>query len=155
MGRFKKFALAAAAALLVVGHHVIMNGTTAAMVAKFGAWSYLIDFVWLMFGTTLVLGPTAFLKRFPRIAKRLVVDPKRFETPFWKRVRSRGVLPMAVLSTILLAPIVTGALLRLIGLSERRVWMNAVISNAVVAAIVVSFYLGVIGLIRAKIHGLI
>jgi len=85
-----------------------------------------------------------FLQRF------LNVDGRRFDHGAWGRIRQQGPLALTLASSLLLGPFFAALVIRFLGLPEHKAWMYAFASTLAAAAVWVSFYLGLFGLIRSQ-----
>jgi len=119
--------------------------------AYFGAYMLLNGLVFLVIAPARRKDSVAipFLRRF------LTVDDKRFSKGIWPWIRQRGPFALVLTSSLLLGPFFAALVIRFLGLSEHRAWMYSFVTTLLTAAIWVSFYLGVFGLFRSLLFGLI
>jgi hypothetical protein len=119
--------------------------------AYFGAYMLLNGLVFLVIAPARRKDAVAipFLRRF------LTVDDKRFSKGIWLWVRERGPFALVLVSSLLLGPFPAAFVIRFLGLPEHRAWMYSFVTTLITAAIWVSFYLGIFGLIRSLLISVI
>lgn len=84
-----------------------------------------------------------FFRRF------LTVNDERLSRGIWPWVRRRGPFALVLASALLLGPFFAAFVIRFLGLNEHKAWMYSFVTTLVSAAVWVSFYLGVFGLLRS------
>ena len=119
--------------------------------AYFGAYMLLNGLVFLVIAPASRKDAVAipFLRRF------LTVDDQRFSKGIWLWIRQRGPFALVLASSLLLGPFFAALVIRFLGLSEHRAWMYSFVTTLLTAVLWVSFYLGVFGLVRSLLLGLI
>jgi hypothetical protein len=101
---------------------------------------------WTLFWTVMGLKFGARIFGPPDSGRWLTFDPAIYETPFWKRIRKYGVVPLAVLATWVASSAVAALLIRSLGFSGRRAWALALAADAVAALFFVASFLGILRL---------
>lgn len=149
--RWLKRLLVPLTALFGLLWHLAFSGFVVAAVHQLGVLAYPAYFGWSMFQSCLVL---MLASRFAWIGKRLTIDPKRLEKPFWRWIRDRGALTLTLATVLIIGPIAAAVMIRFLALSERKAWLLAFIGNAVSTAVVVSVYLGLIDIVRSSLASL-
>ena len=124
----------------------VLDGTVIRVPKAYPAY-----FGWSMFQSCLVY---VFASRIDWVAKRLTIDPKRLERPFWHWLRERGAFWLALMIVLIIGPITMALVLRYLALPERKAWLYAFTANLIATVVVVSAYLGLIGIIKAHLLSL-
>lgn len=107
-------------------------------VAAYLGWTLTWTIVGLKFGAR-IFGP-------PGSGRRFTFDPARYETPFWKRIRRYGTVPLAVLATWIASSAAAAVLIRSLGFTGWRAWAVALTADAIAALIFVASFLGLLRL---------
>ncbi len=134
------------AALSGLLFHLVFSGAVVAAIHQLGPLAYPAYFGWSMFQSCLVL---MLASHVAWITKRLTIDPKRLQKPFWVWIRSRGAFALVLAIVLLIGPITAALMIRFLALPERKAWLYAFITNLISTAVVVSVYLGLIDMARS------
>lgn len=138
----KGLVLASSSLIFVILYNLLMLSAAATALVILKHWVLPVYLLWMVFGTVVTLLSSHLVLKSELARRCLTPDLSHFEKPFWKWMRRRGVIPLAVLATWLGSSIVAAILLRGFALGERRIWFTALVSDLVVALVTALIYLG-------------
>ena len=155
--RFIAFALGSGALVFL---NLVVSGAVIASVHELRYWAYPALFGFNMFLIWLVFvllpppnHPEHFLiRRFPRLKKLFIVDQARMEKKLWRWARSKGAYPLIQLISFFIGPTYAAITIRLVLLfPDRKAWTYAFLTTMVSTFVLVSFYLGLIDIVKGHL----
>ena len=151
MPLWKKLVLGLGGSALAILWHAWSAAFTVGTVHRFGLWAYPINI-----GYALLLSAAALLaSRSARLARKIAIDPRRLEKPFWRWSRERGAFAFVLLATLLGGAFFAVAVIRFLALPERKAWSQAFMADAACNLLVVSFYLGLLDILRSHLASVV